>query len=489
MLLKRPYSLRIRLFISMMVLVLISAIVIATITAYRYKNEAELYHQSRLERKERSIKRHINYILRRTTYPVNTKNIPLIFKENGRIYELSEIHRMPLIIYDLEGGLMLKSNESFTKDTLQQYIPKGVISRIRNSTDKSHLVSYEREGERFKSLYTYITDNKFKPLAILNLPYVENDDLVKKDIRAFIKSLAEVYVLMLVLCVIVAFVLSNFITGSIKSISDKIKDTRLGLSNKKIIVDNVSEEIETLVRAYNSMTDQLEASAIKLARSERENAWKEMARQVAHEIKNPLTPMRLTIQSFERRFDPNDPNIKMKLGEYSETLIQQIDTMSTIASAFSDFAKMPKRKDEILDLNDVVDSVIDIFPEQGVSFNPSSQLIHINFDKLQLVRVVTNLVKNALQAIPANTRAKILISTRTFEQKAIIEIEDNGTGIETENRDKIFEPNFTTKSSGMGLGLAMVKSIIETYEGTISFESTIGAGTTFKVEIPLSNHK
>lgn len=461
---------------------------IATITAYRYKSEAKVYHQSRLERKEQSIKRHINYILRRTTYPVKTVNIPLIFKENGRIYELSEIHKMPLIIYDLEGKLLLKSNESFTKDTLQQQIPSAVIAQIKNSSNKSHLVSYEREGERFKSLYTYITDNKFKPLAILNLPYVENDDLVKKDIRAFIKNLAEVYLLMLVLCVVVAFLLSNFITRSLKSVSEKIKDTRLGLHNKKIVVENVSDEIATLVTAYNSMIDKLEDSAVQLARSERENAWKEMARQVAHEIKNPLTPMRLTIQSFERRFDPSDPNIKTKLSEYSETLIQQIDTMSTIASAFSDFAKMPKRKDEVLDLNDVIDSVVDIFPEQGVYFDPSKQTIKINFDKVQLVRVVTNLVKNAIQAIPTKRRPQVLLITKIIGKIALIEVHDNGTGIEIENKDKIFEPNFTTKTSGMGLGLAMVKSILETYEGRISFETTLGLGTIFKVEIPL-HHK
>lgn len=484
---KKPFSLRVRLFISMMFLVLISAIVIATITAYRYKSEAELYHQSRLERKERSIKRHINYILRRTTYPIEPRNIPLIFKENGRIYELSEIHRMPLIIYDLNGSLLVKSNESFTKDSLRQKIPDAVISQIENSSDKSHLISFEKEGERFKSLYTYITDNKFKPLAILNLPYVENDDLVKKDIRAFIKNLAEVYLLMLVLCVALAFLLSNFITRSLKSVSDKIKDTRLGLHNKKIVVENVSEEIATLVTAYNSMIDQLEASAVKLAQSERENAWKEMARQIAHEIKNPLTPMRLTVQSFERRFDPEDPKIRMKLGEYSETLIQQIDTMSTIASAFSDFAKMPRRKDEILDLNYVIYSVVDIFPEQGVSFKPSETAIKINFDKVQLVRVVTNLVKNALQAIPFSREPQIVLTTYVFGEKAIIEVQDNGTGIEAENKERIFEPNFTTKTSGMGLGLAMVKSILETYEGKIYFISAVDLGTTFKVEIPLLN--
>ena len=483
---KNSFSLRTRLFIAMISLVMVASVVIAGITIFRYKNQSEQYHTDRLERKEASIKQNIDYVLRRTTYPVTTNNIPLIFKENGRIYEISEIHRMPLIIYDLNGELLIRSNQDFIKDTVKQGIPSIVISKINESPKKRYLVGYDRDGERFKSSYSYITDNKFKPLAILNLPYLQNDDLVKKDILSFLKSLVEVYLFMLLVCVALAYVMSKFITRSITKVSEKIKQTRIDKQNKKIEAANVSEEVSTLVNAYNSMIDELEESAVKLAVSERENAWREMAKQVAHEIKNPLTPMRLTVQNFQRKFDPDDPKINEKLNDYSDTIIQQIDTMSAIASAFSNFAKMPERKDEILNLNEVVGSALEIFTEKGIHFIPSEETIKINFDRTQLIRVITNLVKNSLQAIQEHQTPKILIEIRKEENHAVILVKDNGIGIEIENKHKIFEPNFTTKTSGMGLGLAMVKSIIETYKGTIDFTSVKDQGTQFVVRIPIN---
>ena len=483
---KRTFSLRSRLFIAMLFLVLATSVIIALVTFSRYKREAEEYHRKRLERKEMSIKQHIDYVLRRTTYPVTTKNVPLIFKEDDRIYELSEIHRMPILLYDLKGNLLIRSNETFVQDSVKQGIPSFVISEMNSSPDKRYLVTYQRDEAQFQASYTYITDAKFKPLAILNLPYLQNNDLIKEDITAFITSLSWIYLLMFLVSIGLAFVLSNYITKSITKISEKINKTRLDKVNKKIEASNVSSEISNLVEAYNSMIDQLEESAVKLAVSERENAWREMAKQVAHEIKNPLTPMRLTVQSFQRRFDPDTPDIREKLKEHSQTLIDQIDTMSSIASAFSNFAKMPVRNDEILYVNDVVGSALEIFIEKGISFERCPQNIQINFDRTQLIRVVTNLIKNALQAIPSDRTPRIHVQIQKLEQSINIRISDNGTGISEEDQNRIFEPNFTTKSSGMGLGLAMVKSIIDTYQGQINFETIANEGTTFIIHIPSS---
>lgn len=481
----KKFSLRSRLFIAMILLVLIASVVIATITVLRYKKDAEQYHRKRLERKEQAIKQHINYILKSTTYPINTKNIPLIFKEKGKIYELSEVHNMPLNLYDLKGGLLIKSNPSFIKDSIKQEIPSIAISKINNTANKRHLVSYEKNNERFQSSYSYITDGKFKPLAILNLPYLQNDNLVKKDINAFLKNIVEVYFLMLLISIGLAYLLSNYITHSITAVSEKIKKTRIDQQNKKITADNVSEEINILVNAYNDMIDQLEESAIKLAISERENAWREMAKQVAHEIKNPLTPMRLTVQSFQRKFNAEDPKIEEKLSEYSHTLIEQIDTMSTIASAFSNFAKMPAHKDEILNISEVVKVALEIFTGENITFTEPSEVLNVNFDRTQLIRVITNLIKNSLQAISSERVTAIIVEISKQEDFAILKVLDNGSGIKIEDQLRIFEPNFTTKSSGMGLGLAMVKSIIETYNGTIDFTSQINEGTQFNIKIPL----
>lgn len=221
-----------------------------------------------------------------------------------------------------------------------------------------------------------------------------------------------------------------------------------------------------------------------LAKSEREAAWREMAKQVAHEIKNPLTPMRLTVQSFERKFDPNDPTIEKKVKEYSDTLIQQIDTMSSIASAFSNFAQMPAQKSETLDVVKIVGLALDIFNEHYIVFPSEKEEIIAKFDRTQLIRVVTNLVKNAIQAISEDHTPKIMVNVFTEKDNVVITVADNGVGITEENKKKIFEPKFTTKSSGMGLGLGMVKNIVETYGGSITFTSQEGKGTVFKVKFP-----
>jgi nitrogen fixation/metabolism regulation signal transduction histidine kinase len=232
------------------------------------------------------------------------------------------------------------------------------------------------------------------------------------------------------------------------------------------------------------MIDELEESAVQLATSEREQAWREMAKQVAHEIKNPLTPMRLSVQSFQRKFDPNDPEIKHKVEEYSKTLIQQIDTMSSIASAFSNFAKMPAQKNEQLNVVEVIELALDIFAEDNISFKTEAKEIIAIFDRTQLIRVVTNLVKNAIQAVPQNKTPEIRVYVYQDDKNVIFTVSDNGNGVSEENKLKVFEPKFTTKTSGMGLGLPMIKNIVETYNGSITFVSEEFVGSTFKVSFP-----
>jgi nitrogen fixation/metabolism regulation signal transduction histidine kinase len=232
------------------------------------------------------------------------------------------------------------------------------------------------------------------------------------------------------------------------------------------------------------MIDELQESAVKLAQSEREEAWREMAKQVAHEIKNPLTPMRLTVQSFERRFDPEDPNIKEKLREYSQSLIQQIDVMSSIASAFSDFAKMPTQKREKIDVVAIVKLALEIFNEDYISYSFTDSTLIANLDKTQLIRIVTNLVTNATQATKGVEKPKIQVQVSTENESIKIAVLDNGKGIENSVKHLIFEPKFTTKSSGMGLGLPMIKKIIEAYNGSIAFTSSKKEGTIFTVTLP-----
>ena len=478
-------SLRTRIFIGMILLVLMASVLIASVAIYQYKEETKDYHQQRLERKEKAIQSHINFVLKETSYPVTTKEIPLIFKEE--IYKIADVHSLQLNLYDLDGTLLKTSRATFTLDTLQVCIRTEILNELSNTAQHHYIEKSEENGEIFQSSYSYITDQKSKPLAILNLPYLENDEFLSKELNEFLLRLLYAYSFVLLMAVVIAFLLSKYITKSLKTISDKINTTRLEKSNEKIEIGDTSEEINVLVNSYNSMIDELEESAVKLATSEREQAWREMAKQVAHEIKNPLTPMRLTVQNFQRKFDPTDENIHKKVDEYSKTLIQQIDTMSSIASAFSNFAKMPAQQNETLNVVKIVKLALDIFNEEYIEFSSDSEEIIAKFDRTQLIRVVTNLVKNGIQAIPNNREPKIKVNVKTENDQVIITVSDNGTGVLEENKLKVFEPKFTTKTSGMGLGLAMVKNIVEMHKGTITFESERNKGTTFKVTIPKEN--
>ncbi len=466
----------------MIFLVLLASILIALVAAYQYSEETQDYHKQRLDRKEKNIKRHLDFVIRETSFEVVPDNLPFIFKKE--IYKIADIHGLKVNLYDLEGTLLISSKASLPQDTVENCINAEILNSLSNTLDHKFVQLREEKGENFRSSYTYITDHKFKPLAILNLPYLENDDFLSKELNEFFERLGYTYLLMLIIAIALAYFISKYITRTLKTISDKMNQTRLEKRNQKIEIESTTEEISTLVKSYNGMIDQLEESAVKLAKSEREQAWREMAKQVAHEIKNPLTPMRLTVQSFQRKFNPEDPEIVQKLDEYSKTLIQQIDTMSSIAGAFSNFAKMPAQQNEMLNVVKIVDLALDIFNEDYIEFDSDKEEIIANFDRTQLIRVVTNLVKNGIQAIPEDKTPQIIVKVTDNNGNVVMTISDNGIGISEENKPKVFEPKFTTKSSGMGLGLAMVKNIVETYQGTITFVSQKDIGTTFTVIFP-----
>lgn len=477
-------SLRNRIFISMILLVLGASILIAGVTIFQYKHESEAYHKERLERKEQAIRENIKFVIESTTHVVNTKNIPVILQERNKIYEISQVHDMELYIYDLNGKLLIKSNETFFRDTTNTQISTNIIKELEASPNRRFLKHSEVNNQKFQSSYTYINDSQFKPLAILYLPYLQDDKKLQKDLNDFLMKLGEVYLFMLLIAILMSYFLSKYITKSLKIVSGKIIETRLDKRNQKIEIENAPHEIYALVAAYNSMIDELEESAVKLATGEREQAWREMAKQVAHEIKNPLTPMRLSVQSFQRNFDPKDPNIHFKVEEYSNTLIHQIDTMSAIASAFSNFAKMPAQQNEILNVPKIVKLALDIFNEDYIIFTTEKDEILAKFDRTQLIRVVTNLVKNAIQALEGVPNPKILVRVEELATMVSISVSDNGIGISEENKEKVFEPKFTTKTSGMGLGLAMVKNLVETYGGSITLSSKRNKGTIFTVRFP-----
>ena len=248
-------------------------------------------------------------------------------------------------------------------------------------------------------------------IGVLNLSYVDDDSLSAMELQNFLSRLMQVYLFILGVAIILAYVVSRFITKSLEEISDKITQTALGTANQKIDLNPPGKELSKLINAYNDMVDQLAESAVRLAKSEREQAWREMAKQVAHEIKNPLTPMRLSVQSFEQQFDPtSDPSASKKIEEFSSTLIHQIDTLSTIASAFSNFAEMPVQESELLDVVKITRLGMDIFTEKYIVFEAPNEPLFARLDRTQLIRILTNLVKNAIQACDEVPEPSIVVT-------------------------------------------------------------------------------
>ncbi len=481
-------SLRVRIFLSMIFLTLIASVLIATVSIYQFRKEAREYHQDRLERKETAIAEHINYVLQTTTYPLSTENIPLIFKE--KIFELADIHSMEINFFDLKGKLLISSKAIFKLDKDKPKINPSTLRIIQSSLDKRYIEFSKIEGQSFRSSYTYLKDTKFKPMGILNLPYEENTEFYDNEVQNFLIRFGQVYVFMFLISIVLSYFLSSYITKSLKIISDKMQETQLNQRNEKIVIEDGSKEINLLIKSYNNMVDKLEESATILAQSEREQAWREMAKQVAHEIKNPLTPMRLTVQSFQRKFDSTDVNISKKLDDYTKTILQQIDTMSSVANAFSNFATMPAQQNETLNVVYIVKMALEIFNEDFIQFSALEDEIIAKLDRTQLIRVITNLVKNAVQAIPEEQENKMVFVTVFRQDNEVkIAVKDNGKGISEENIERVFEPKFTTKSSGMGLGLAIIKNIIENYNGTIIFDTQSNEGTEFLVSFPINDNK
>lgn len=480
-------SLRTRIFLSMILLILLTYILIAFMTVNQYKEQTTNYNKRRFERKENAIRLSIKYELDNTQHPLESYELFDYFKEP--ILEIVKIHKVNINFYDFEGKLLLSSKAISNNDSTYDSSDYLNPDQLKKLINEERFVEREEveEGKVLQSQYSYLYNKANVLIGFMKLHYIQDNSVQDEDLKEFLQHLAYVYLLMFVIAISFAYFLSSYITRSLKRIIEKIeKIGKTGLSggSEKIEIGGTSSEILKLVTAYNNMIDQLEDAAKKLASSEREQAWREMAKQVAHEIKNPLTPMRLTVQSFERRFDPEDPNIKEKLKEYSNSIIQQIDVMSSIATAFSDFAKMPKQRKTNVEVVSVIKTALDIFENENINFSSNTDEAYLLVDKAQLIRIVVNLVKNSIQATEETEVPLITISIMDSADNFEVTVKDNGEGIDEGLKTLIFEPRFTTKNSGMGLGLAMSKKIIETYNGEINFESTLGEGTIFSIRIP-----
>lgn len=399
------------------------------------------------------------------------------------LINLSNIFFTDINLYDTKGNLIASSrSQVFEENLVSDKINPAAFNELFIK-GKNIFINKERIGKyEYMSAYIPFKNIDNKLIAFLNLPYFAKQNEIKREIASFLTTYLNIYIFLTLIAIIIAIFISNYITRPLKLIKEKMSQIKLGKSNEKIEWFR-NDEIGSLIKDYNSMVDQIAASAEILAKSEREQAWREMAKQVAHEIKNPLTPMKLSIQHLQKAWNDKVDDWDERLIRFTKTLIEQIDSLSEIASEFSDFAKMTSINLSELNISETLHSTVNLFTsyvDKKISIVTNiEEGCFIYADKKQMMQVFNNLIKNAIQAIQYKDRGIINIELFKKHDSIIVVIRDNGKGIEEDKKEKIFSPNFTTKSSGMGLGLAIVKSIIETNKGEIWFESEEGLGTTF----------
>ncbi len=466
----------------MILLVFLACLLILAATFLQYQNESIDYNIFRLNRKESQLRKQIDYIVEKNDLLKKNDSVWARYKEEFNA--VIKIHNVNYSVFNLEGRPLFTSFLPLKIIANDYALEADFLKLILAKSDSRILEKNNDEIGKFQSSYSLLKDSFGDPYGVLFFPYFEDVSFSENELNTFLQSLYQIYLLMLVIAIIMAYFISKYISRSLEAFREKIDQTGLLKDNEKIELKNAPRDIASLINSYNKMIDELEKSATLLARNQREQAWQEMAKQVAHEIKNPLTPMRLSVQSFQRRFSEDDPDNEKKIDEFSQMLLEQIDTMSDVANAFSDFATLPKPKLVKSDLVEITRRSLEIFEDDIIEFNTSDDEIRIRLDRTQWIRVTTNIVQNALQAVKQGKQTKIKVSIEKGQKYVKISFADNGIGIPKSIQSKVFEPKFTTKSKGMGLGLGIVKNIINSHKGKIDY-TTSEKGTTFVVSLKL----
>ena len=408
----------------------------------------------------------------------------------SKLKRSSKIFKTDINFYDPSGFLVATSRPRVFNSGLlgEQMNPESMTAfKIGNKSSFSHT---EKIGKlSFVSSYLpFYSTNGFL-LGYLNLQQFGQQQESEQQLQQFLLSIIHIFLVLLAISIIIALFISNWLTSPLRMLQRNFASVRLGQTNQRIVYLQ-EDEIGALVKNYNKKLDELEEAARQLTISERESAWRDVAKQVAHEIKNPLTPMKLSVQHLLRTFNPEKEDSKERLIRVLESLIEQIDALSHIADEFSNFAKMPPPDFAEMDLLPVIQNVMAIYQQETnakIELETDLKETHVLADREQMVRVFNNLIKNAIQAIPSDKNGEIRIRIDAEKENYKIRISDNGIGMEQSQLNRIFVPYFTTKSNGSGLGLAMVKQIVENHNGTITAESAIGTGSCFHLLIPQKN--
>jgi len=388
--------------------------------------------------------------------------------------------------------------EVFDKMILGNRMDQDAYHNIRHLNQRFY-ISQEKIGDfSYWVMYAPIMNSSREVVAIASSPYTEGDYDFRREAFFHAVLLINIFIILLIISLIFSTKSVNELFEPLIEMGRKMSVT--DIHTLKPISYQRDDEISSLVEAYNRMVHELNDSTVRLAQAERDKAWSQMARQVAHEIKNPLTPIKLEIQRLIRLKEKGNPKWEEKFDQVVDVVLEHIDILSETANEFSTFAKLYSEEPVLVDLDRTLRDQILIFDnKENISIEYiGMEKAFVMAPRPQLIRVFVNLIANAIQAVEIRQReildngedifkGKVVIALRnsTIDGFYDIVFDDNGSGVKEENLSKLFTPNFTTKSGGTGLGLAICRNIIEKCEGTISYSKSFGlGGASFTVTIP-----
>nr|WP_262908761.1 HAMP domain-containing sensor histidine kinase [Hymenobacter translucens] len=414
---------------------------------------------------------------------------------------VSTLTETDISLYDARGQLLVSSQPLiFELGLLSPLMNPQGLSALAERGQRRVLLLEKAGSLSFNALYLPLRAAGARPgqpevvLGYVGIPFFDSEKELDTKLIELITTILNIFTVMFILFVLLTFVASRLLTAPLKLITEKLKQTTLTGQNEMLSYQ-ASDEIGLLVSEYNAMLLKLEASKQELATQEKEAAWREMARQVAHEIKNPLTPMKLSLQFLQKAIAEQRPNVSDLISRISQTLITQIDVLSDIATSFSTFTNLPAMKPERLDIVPILRRCVGLHQGETVGGaihlvlpeGAEDQQFSVFADENLLVRTFNNLLINAIQAVPEGRVPEIEARIEPVGiDRVRICIQDNGAGIPESVRDKVFVPNFTTKETGSGIGLAVARRGIESAGGTIWFETEEEVGTQFCIELPLA---
>lgn len=481
-------TLRMRIHLSILLVELISLTIIGIITILVLTNSAKTNAFNKAARASLELKNAIQEAEITNKFILNTHDSISIDVLESVIDPYLEKHEVGVNLYNLNGVKIYSTISKKISSVLPNLINPQAFAQLRLKRNISTLQEEKIGNLEYYSIYSNIRNKNGKLTGILEIPNYSSKQTIKQNNSRIVTMLINIYAFVFLLSSLFAFYITKRLTMSFTKIVNQFSKINLTETNQPLQWP-YSDEIGLLIKEYNRTLVKLENSTALLAKSERELAWREMARQIAHEIKNPLTPMSLSLQSLQAAIKRNDPNVPQLTEKVTKTVLEQIKVLARTASNFSEFATMTDieaRKESLLDILESTTGIYSDSNDAEFLFVLPKADIKVNVDKVKVIRVLTNIIQNSIQAIPEDRVGQIMLTVTKQAQNFVdVAIQDNGIGIPEEFYSKVFEPNFTTKSSGSGLGLAMCKDIMTKTGGNIYFESVVGDGSTFHILIPI----